>query len=419
MACSPIAATWKTRRSDVKMGALDGKTVVLGVTGGIAAYKSCEVVSRLRKAGAQVHVIMTRNACQFVAPLTFETLSANPCVTDTFDRPERWEVEHVALAKKADLFLIAPATANIMAKMAHGIADDMLSTTVLATRAPVLLAPAMNTGMWENAATQENLAVLVRRGVRTVGPEGGLLACGDVGAGRMSEPAQIVEKCVELLTAAQDMRGLRVLVTAGPTREAVDPVRFLTNRSSGKMGYAVAEAAAARGAQVTLVSGPVQLNAPTGVRLVPVQSTEDLLNQMLALCPDQDVIIQAAAPADYRPEQTASQKLKKQGDGSLTLRLVATPDVARAVGQRKQPGQTLVGFAAETEKLTEHAQEKLDAKNLDMIVANDVTRPGAGFDVDTNIAEFITRQGREEKPLMTKRALADEILSCILRLRQA
>lgn len=401
------------------MGALDGKTVVLGVTGGIAAYKSCEVVSRLRKAGARVHVIMTANACQFVAPLTFETLSNNPCVTDTFDRPERWEVEHVALAKQADLFLIAPATANIMAKMAHGIADDMLSTTVLATHVPVLIAPAMNTGMWDNAATQENLKILLSRGVLTIGPEGGLLACGDVGAGRMSEPMQIVEKCIEILAAAQDMQGLRVLVTAGPTREAVDPVRFLTNRSSGKMGYAIAEAAARRGAQVTLVSGPVQLSAPAGVQVVPVQSTEDLLEQMLSLCPQQDVVIQAAAPADYKPAQTAPQKLKKQGDGALDLHLVPTPDVARAVGQQKKPGQILVGFAAETEKLTDHARQKLGSKNLDMIVANDVTRPGAGFDVDTNIAAFITREGMEELPLMTKRALADEICSRVLKLRQA
>jgi len=400
------------------MGALDGKTVVLGVTGGIAAYKSCEIVSRLRKAGAQVHVIMTRNACQFVAPLTFETLSGNPCVTDTFDRPERWEVEHVALAKRADLFLIAPATANIMAKMAHGIADDMLSTTVLATRAPVLLAPAMNTGMWDNAATRENLRLLTGRGVLTIGPEGGLLACGDVGAGRMSEPAQIVERCAELLCHGRDMAGLRVLVTAGPTREAVDPVRFLTNRSSGRMGYAIAEAAACRGAQVTLVSGPVSIAAPAGVQVTPVQSTEDLLEAMLRLCPEQDLVIQAAAPADYRPAEAAPQKLKKQGDGGLTLRLVATPDVAKAVGEGKKPGQILVGFAAETEKLTENAGKKLDAKNLDMIVANDVTRPGAGFDVDTNIAEIITRESREELPMMTKRALADEILTRALGLRR-
>lgn len=401
------------------MGVLDGKTVVLGVTGGIAAYKSCEVVSRLRKAGAAVHVIMTANACQFVAPLTFETLSNNPCVTDTFARPERWEVEHVALAKKADLFLIAPATANIMAKMACGIADDMLSTTVLATRAPVLLAPAMNTGMWENAATRQNLQVLQQRGVMTIGPEGGLLACGDVGAGRMSEPAQIVEECVRLLTAAQDMLGLRVLVTAGPTREAVDPVRFITNRSSGKMGYAIAEAALRRGAQVTLVTGPVNLTPPAGVQTVPVQSTEELRDAMLRLCPEQDIVIQAAAPADYKPQEAAPQKLKKQGDGRLTLQLVPTPDVAKAVGQIKRPGQTLVGFAAETERLTENAQKKLESKNLDMIVANDVTKPGAGFDVDTNIAEFITRAGRVELPMMTKRALADEILSHALKLRNA
>ena len=401
------------------MGALDGKTVVLGVTGGIAAYKSCEIVSRLRKQGARVHVIMTRNACQFVAPLTFETLSNNPCVTDTFDRPERWEVEHVALAKQAELFVIAPATANIMAKMAHGIADDMLSTTVLATRAPVLLAPAMNTGMWDNAATRENLRVLQGRGVLTIGPEGGLLACGDVGAGRMSEPVQIVEKCVELLTAARDLSGLRVLVTAGPTREAVDPVRFITNRSSGKMGYAIAEAAAKRGAQVTLVSGPVNLSAPAGVEVVSVQSTEDLLAAMLRLAPEQDIVIQSAAPADYRPAEAAPQKLKKQGAGSLTLQLIPTPDVAKTVGAQKRPGQILVGFAAETEQLTENAVKKLDSKNLDMIVANDVTRPGAGFDVDTNIAEFITREDREELPLMTKRDLADAILSRALRLRRA
>ena len=401
------------------MGALDGKTVVLGVTGGIAAYKSCEAVSRLRKAGAAVHVIMTRNACRFVAPLTFETLSNNPCVTDTFDRPNSWEVEHVALAKKADLLVIAPATANIMAKLAHGIADDMLSTTALATRAPVLLAPAMNTGMWEHPATRENLRVLTARGVMTVGPEGGLLACGDVGAGRMSEPAQIVEKIVEILTRGQDMRGLKVLVTAGPTREAVDPVRFLTNRSSGRMGYAIAEAAAARGAEVTLVTGPVSIPVPAGVNAVPVQSTEDLLDRMLSLCPDQDIVIQAAAPADYRPEEAAPQKLKKQGDGRLTLRLVPTPDVAKAVGESKKPGQTLVGFAAETEQLTDNALKKLDSKNLDMIVANDVTKPGAGFDVDTNIAEFITRAGREEMPLMSKRELADRILSRVLALREA
>ncbi|MBQ2028098.1 MAG: bifunctional phosphopantothenoylcysteine decarboxylase/phosphopantothenate--cysteine ligase CoaBC [Clostridia bacterium] len=401
------------------MGALEGKTVVLGVTGGIAAYKSCEVVSRLRKQGAQVFVIMTKNACQFVAPMTFETLSNNPCVNDTFERPERWEVEHVALAKKADLFLIAPATANIMAKMAHGIADDMLSTTVLATKAPVLLAPAMNTGMWTNEATQENLRILKARGVMTIGPEGGLLACGDVGAGRMSEPVDIVSRCVELLSVQHDLEGLRVLVTAGPTREPLDPVRFITNRSSGKMGYAIAEAAQKRGAHVTLVSGPVSIAAPGGVAMVSVQSTEDLLQQMTELAPQQDIIIQAAAPADYRAETVAPQKMKKNGNKGLTLKLVPTPDVARAVGELKQKDQTLVGFAAETENLADNAQKKLDSKNLDMIVANDVTKPGAGFDVDTNIAMLITRGKQTELPLMSKRALADAILDRVLELRRA
>lgn len=401
------------------MGVLDGKTVVLGVTGGIAAYKSCEAVSRLRKLGACVHVIMTANACRFVAPLTFETLSAQPCITDTFDRPERWEVEHVALARKADLFLIAPATANIMAKMAAGIADDMLSTTVLATRAPVLLAPAMNTGMWENPATRRNLQTLLERGVLTIGPEGGLLACGDVGAGRMSEPVDIVSRCVELLSAPRDLEGLHVLVTAGPTREPLDPVRFITNRSSGKMGYAIAEAAQKRGAQVTLVSGPVSIAVPGGVALVSVQSTEDLLERMTELAPQQDIVIQAAAPADYRAETVAPQKMKKKGDKGLTLNLVPTPDVARAVGEMKREGQTLVGFAAETENLTDNAQKKLDSKNLDMIVANDVTKPGAGFDVDTNIAMLITREGQTELPLMSKRALADAILNRVLELRRA
>lgn len=399
------------------MGVLDGKTIVFGVTGGIAAYKSCEAVSRLKKLGATVCVIMTKNATEFVAPMTFETLSNQPCVVDTFARPERWEVEHVSLAKRADLFVIAPATANIMAKLAHGIADDMLSTTCLATRAPMLIAPAMNTGMWENVATQENLKILQARGMHFVGPEGGYLACGDVGAGRMSEPAQIVERCVQLLTAKRDMQGLRVLVTAGPTCENIDPVRFITNRSSGKMGYALAEAALRRGAQVTLVTGPVSLTPPQGAQVEPVRTTEDLLERMLALAPEQDIVIQAAAPADYRAQQIAPQKLKKQGDGALTLTFVPTPDVAKAVGEGKHDGQILVGFAAETETAVENARKKLDSKHLDMIVANDVTQPGAGFDVDTNIATIITHQQAESLPIMTKKALADEILTRALALR--
>ena len=396
---------------------LEGKQVVLGVTGGIAAYKACELCSRLRKAGAQVHVILTKNACQFVSPLTFETLSNHPAVTDTFARPETWEVEHVALAKRADIFVIAPATANILAKMACGIADDMLSTTVLATRAPVLVAPAMNTGMWENAATQENVETLKKRGVHFIGPEGGFLACGDSGAGRMSEPAAIFEAIEGILSPRRDMEGVRVLVTAGPTQERIDPVRYISNRSSGKMGYAIAEAAAARGAKVTLISGPTRLAAPKNVEVQPILSTQELFDAMTACCQNADVIIQAAAPADFTPEETADHKIKKQGGENLVLTLRQTPDVAAQVGRMKQPGQTLVGFAAETNDVLVNAAGKLKKKNLDMIVANDVSVPGAGFDVDTNIVTFITRQGQESLPCMEKRRVADELLDRVMQLR--
>lgn len=397
---------------------LSGKTVVLGVTGGIAAYKACELTSRLRKAGAQVYVVMTKNACEFVVPLTFETLSNHPVVTDTFARPEKWEVEHVALAKRADVFVIAPATANIMAKLAVGLADDMLSTTALATRAPLLIAPAMNTGMWENAATRQNVETLRARGARLIGPEGGFLACGDQGAGRMSEPETIFDAIAETLARTEDMRGLRVLVTAGPTQEKIDPVRYLTNRSSGKMGYAVAQAAAERGARVTLVSGPVRLAAPAGVEMVPVVSTQDLYNEMTRRCGEADVIVQAAAPADFTPVSAAEHKLKKQG-GDMTLALRETPDVAAAVGRLKREGQTLVGFAAETDNVLENAGGKLLKKRLDMIVANDVTAPGAGFDVDTNVVTFITKDARETLPLMSKREVAQRLLSRVLALRGA
>lgn len=398
---------------------LSGKCVVLGVTGGIAAYKACELTSRLRKAGAQVYVIMTRNACQFVAPLTFETLSNHPVVTDTFARPETWEVEHVALAKRADVFVIAPATANILAKMACGLADDMLSTTVLATRAPVLVAPAMNTGMWENAATQKNAETLRARGVHFIGPEGGFLACGDTGAGRMSEPAAIFAAIEKLLASRNDLDGLSVLVTAGPTQERLDPVRFITNRSSGKMGYAIAAAATARGAKVTLVTGPTSLPIPAGVEAVRIQSTQELYDRMLALCPAMDVVIQAAAPADFTPETVADRKIKKQGDEPLLIRLKQTPDVAAAVGNAKKEHQTLVGFAAETNDVLENAQKKLAKKHLDLIVANDVTAPGAGFDVDTNIVTFVTKAGLEKMPLMKKAEVADALLDRILALRKS
>ncbi len=395
-----------------------GKEIVLGVTGGIAAYKSAEVVSRLRHLGARVSVIMTKNAAEFVAPLTFQTLSANQVTLDTFQAPEYWNVEHVALAKRAEVFVIAPATANILAKMACGIADDMLSTTVLATKAPVLVAPAMNTGMWTAAATQKNVETLKARGVHFVGPGHGLLACGDEGAGRMSEPEEIVEAIGALLFPKKDLAGLKVLITAGATRERLDPVRFLTNDSSGKMGFALAEAARDRGAEVTVVRGSVSVGEPEGIRIVPIESTEDLLAAMEREAPAQDIVIQAAAPADFRPVQVSETKIKKRAGEALILKLEETPDVAKAVGERKRPGQTLVGFAAETDHLLEHAKEKLAKKHLDLIVANDVTRPGAGFGVDTNIAALITAEEIRERPLQSKRALADDILDAVAAIRK-
>ena len=387
------------------------KCVVLGVTGGIAAYKACELLRLLQKQGMDVYVVMTKNACRFVTPLTFETLSGHPVAVDTFERPATWEVEHIALAKRADLFLIAPATANIIAKMACGIADDMLSTTVLATRAPVMIAPAMNTGMWDNPATQENLATLARRGVQIVAPVSGHLACGDSGAGKLEDVAVIAQRALDVLNGLKrDMTGLRVMVTAGPTREALDPVRYISNRSSGKMGYAIARAAARRGAQVTLLTGPVALDVPQGVEAVCFTTTQELLDCALACVDAQDVLIQAAAPADYRAMEVAPQKIKKQQGEDFVLRMIENPDVAATLGVKKRPDQVFVGFAAETNDVLEHAQGKLVRKNLDMIVANDVTQKGAGFDVDTNIVTLITREGADSLPLMTK----DEVAGCIL-----
>ena len=392
--------------------------VVLGVTGGIAVYKACELLRLLQKRGIDVFVVMTQNACRFVAPLTFETLSGHPVPVDTFDRPQTWEVEHIALAKRADLFLIAPATANIMGKMACGIADDMLSTTVMATRAPVLVAPAMNTGMWENAAVQQNVKTLRARGVEIVAPVSGHLACGDSGAGKLEDVAVIAERACELLFAKKDMEGLRVMVTAGPSREALDPVRYISNRSSGKMGYAIAQAAQKRGAEVTLLSGPVAIEAPQGVKLVPFTTTQELLDRASELAQEQDLLIQAAAPADYRAKEIAPQKIKKQGGEPMTFTLVENPDVAATLGKAKRSGQVFVGFAAETNDVLAHARDKLARKNLDMIVANDVTRPGAGFDVDTNIVTLITKDGQEALPMMSKAEVAQRILDRALALRR-
>ena len=392
--------------------------VVLGVTGGIAVYKACELLRLLQKRGIDVFVVMTQNACRFVAPLTFETLSGHPVAVDTFDRPQTWEVEHIALAKRADLFLIAPATANIMGKMACGIADDMLSTTVMATRAPVLVAPAMNTGMWENAAVQQNVKTLRVRGVEIVAPVSGHLACGDNGAGKLEDVEVIAERVCKLLFAKKDMEGLRVMVTAGPSREALDPVRYISNRSSGKMGYAIAQAAQKRGAEVTLLSGPVAIEAPQGVKLVPFTTTQELLDRASELAQEQDLLIQAAAPADYRAKEIAPQKIKKQGGEPMTFTLVENPDVAATLGKAKRSGQVFVGFAAETNDVLAHARDKLARKNLDMIVANDVTRPGAGFDVDTNIVTLITKDGQEALPMMSKAEVAQRILDRALALRR-
>ena len=394
---------------------LTGKCVVVGVTGGIAAYKACEVVSRLKKLNADVRVIMTRNATEFVQPLTFQSLSHNPVSVDTFANIQTWEIEHIALAQRADLFIIAPATANIIGKLACGIADDMLSTTVMATRAPVLIAPAMNTAMLENPATQQNLRTLESRGMHMIAPGVGMLACGTSGAGRMSEPEQIVAAAVEALRPREDLAGLEVVVTAGPTAEPLDPVRFITNRSSGKMGYALAAAARARGADVTLISGPTALDAPAGVNVVRIRTTQELYDAVMAHA-GADVVIQAAAPADYRAREVSPTKIKRTGE-TLMVELVPNPDIAAALGERKRAGQTLVGFAAETNDVVANAQGKLRRKSLDLIVANDVTRAGAGFDVDTNIITLIDAGSTRELPLMTKREAADRILDRVLELR--
>ena len=393
---------------------LTGKKIVVGVTGGIAAYKACELVSRLKKRGAQVRVVLTEHACQFVQPLTFETLSGNPAYTDSFDR--KYEIGHVALAKWADLLLIAPATANCMAKMACGIADDLLSTTCLAVRCPVLVAPAMNSAMWRNPATQANLELLRSRGLRFVGPEAGRLACGDDDVGRMSEPEQIVEAVEAILNPLRDLEGLNVLVTAGPTVERIDPVRYITNRSTGKMGYALAEAARDRGANVTLVSGPTSLTAPQGVEFVRIEYSAQLCAAVLERGESADVVIQAAAPADFRPKNVSDRKIKKTGE-SMTLELEATTDIAAELGRRKQPGQILVAFAAETNDVMDNARGKLTKKNADLIVANDVSRSDAGFGVDTNVITLITASDVRALEKMSKRAAADAILSRVRELR--
>ena len=391
---------------------LTGKTVVLGVCGGIAAYKSVEVVSRLVKLGAAVHVIMTAAATQFVTPLTFREISGQPVYTTMWEEPKLWNVEHIALARRADLFVIAPATANMIGKIANGIADDFLSTTVMATTAPVLVVPAMNTEMYLCAATQNNLSILAGRGFQLMTPDSGQLACGTTGIGRLPEPAAIVERIAEQFNQAKSLQGVRLLVTAGGTREAIDPVRYIGNRSSGKMGYAIAAAAAERGAEVTLVSGPVALAAPAGVTRISVESALEMREAVMSAFSAVDVVVKAAAVADYRPETVAEQKIKKQSS-NMTVNLVKNPDILAELGSLKQ-AQFLVGFAAETHDLATNATEKLRRKNLDMLVANDVTLPGAGFESETNIVKLFYQDGSmEELPQMSKRQLAGILLDRI------
>jgi phosphopantothenoylcysteine decarboxylase/phosphopantothenate--cysteine ligase len=395
---------------------LADKKIVLGVTGGIAAYKAAELVRELVRAGARVYVIMTRSAREFVTPLTFQTLSGNPVSTELFSLIEESEIGHISLADRADVLVVAPATANIIGKIAGGIADDMLSTVVLATKAPVLLAPAMNVHMWENPACRENVEKLRARGYRLIDPEAGELACGYEGKGRLAEVSAITEEIRSLL-APKDLAAETVLVTAGPTEEDLDPVRFLSNHSSGKMGYALARAARRRGAEVVLVSGPTSLTAPAGVRTVRVRSALEMREAVFQNFAKASILIMAAAVSDYRPRQKADQKMKKDSVPDV-LELERNPDILWEAGRIKEH-RVLVGFAAETQNLLRNAKEKLAKKNLDLIVANDVSLPGAGFQVDTNIVRLIPRSGKAEKlPLLSKDDLADRILGRILVLKK-
>ena len=393
---------------------LKGKTVILGISGSIAAYKIASLASALVKKHCDVHVIMTQNATNFIHPITFETLTGNKCLVDTFDRNFDFSVEHVSIAKKADAVLVAPATANVIAKMAHGIADDMLTTTLLACQCPMIVAPAMNTRMFRNSIVQENIKLLKCYGMEVIDPACGYLACGDTGEGKMPEPELLLEYLLKALSAKKDMEGLNVLVSAGPTREAIDPVRYITNHSTGKMGYAVARAAAMRGANVTLVSGPVNLTPPAFVEVVDVISAEEMFQAVTSRASKQDIIIKAAAVADYRPAEVATEKVKKK-DGEMSIHLERTKDILAYLGDHKKEGQFLCGFSMETENMLENSVAKLVKKNLDMIVANNLKVEGAGFGGNTNVVTLITRKGGEQLPLMSKDEVADKLLDAIMK----
>ncbi len=396
---------------------LKGKTVILGVAGGIAAYKSAALASLLMKEGAAVQVIMTENAREFITPLTFEALTNQRCLTDTFDRNHEYSTEHVELAKRADALIVAPATANVIAKLAHGLADDMLTTTALACECPKIIAPAMNTRMYNNPATRKNIEILKSYGVEVVEAAVGRLACGDVGAGKMPEPGVLLQYILKACAFAKDMEGMKVLVTAGPTQESIDPVRYITNHSTGKMGYSLAKICALRGADVTLVSGKTSLEPPLFAEVVPVVSAADMYEAVVSRSRDMDIIIKAAAVADYRPKTISSEKIKKSG-GQMALEMERTDDILGYLGANKRAGQYLCGFSMETENMLENSRAKLEKKHADMIAANNLKMEGAGFATDTNIVTLITRDGVTELGKRSKDEAAKAILDTILEQMQ-
>ena len=392
---------------------LQGKTVLLGVTGSIAAYKIAYLASALKKLNAQVHVLMTKNATNFINPITFESLTGNKCLVDTFDRNFQFQVEHVSIAKQADVVMIAPASANVIGKLAHGIADDMLTTTIMACKCKKIISPAMNTNMYENPIVQDNLAILQHYGYEVIEPASGYLACGDTGAGKMPEPEMLLEYILREIAKEKDLTGQKVLVTAGPTQEAIDPVRYITNHSSGKMGYALAKAAMLRGAQVTLVSGPCAIEPPPFVKLVPVVTAKEMFDAVTSVSFEQDIIIKAAAVADYRPAKVFDDKVKKQ-EGQMSIELEKTDDILQYLGDNRVPGQFLCGFSMETQNMLGNSRAKLGKKHLDMVAANNLKVAGAGFQGDTNVLTLITQDEDVSLQLMSKEDAANIILDKIL-----
>ena len=394
---------------------LEGKTVLLGVTGSIAAYKIAYLASTLKKRRADVHVLMTKNATNFINPITFETLTGNKCLVDTFDRNFQFQVEHVSIAKKADVVMIAPASANVIGKLAHGIADDMLTTTIMACKCKKFISPAMNTNMFENPVVQDNLKILEHYGYEVITPASGYLACGDTGAGKMPEPETLLAYIEREAACEKDLKGKKILVTAGPTQESIDPVRYITNHSSGKMGYAIAKAAMLRGADVTLVSGRTAIEPPMFVKVVPVVTAKDMYEAVTSVSDEQDIIIKAAAVADYRPAKVSDEKVKKS-DGQMSIELERTDDILKFLGEHKRDGQFLCGFSMETQNVIGNSRAKLTKKNLDMVAANNVKVDGAGFQGDTNVLTLITQDEEVSLPLMSKEDAALKILDKILTL---